>query len=179
MKKILLIVCHCFFLVLLSHGQKDTLEQSISTPDLYLDVIDSVLLESTRSYFCTSSDSCFLNVHDLEWDSVPSVPDSVFQARLAILDAQTPMDLRFRPELASYLKHYTIKRRNQVGRMLSLSNYYFPLFEQKLDEYNIPLELKYLAIVESALNPTAQSRAGAIGLWQFMYHTGKSYNLYT
>ncbi|MEO0405268.1 MAG: hypothetical protein AAF193_10385, partial [Bacteroidota bacterium] len=167
MKKILLIICSCNFFVPM-FGQADSLQTDSIPPlqasqDLYLDAIDSVLLQSTRSYFCTSTDSCFLNIHDMSWDSVPSVPDSVFQERLAILDQQTPMDVRFRPELASYLKHYTTKRKAQVGRMLSLSNYYFPLFEQKLDEYNLPLELRYLPVVESALNPTATSRAGAKG----------------
>jgi len=61
--------------------------------------------------------------------------------------------------------------------MLIMSQFYFPLFEQELDNYNIPLEIKYLAIVESALNPRAKSRVGATGLWQFMYGTGKMYNL--
>ena len=61
--------------------------------------------------------------------------------------------------------------------MLSLSNYYFPIFEQTLDKYDLPLELKYLSIVESALNPNARSKSGARGLWQFMYPTGKQYGL--
>ena len=61
--------------------------------------------------------------------------------------------------------------------MLSLSNYYFPIFEQTLDKYDLPLELKYLSIVESALNPNARSKSGARGLWQFMYPTAKEYGL--
>lgn len=60
---------------------------------------------------------------------------------------------------------------------MSLSHYYFPLFEQEMDNANIPLEMKYLSIVESALNPRARSRVGATGLWQFMYPTGKMYGL--
>ena len=64
-----------------------------------------------------------------------------------------------------------------MERMLTASQFYFPMFEQELDSYNIPLEIKYLAIVESALNPRARSRVGATGLWQFMYSTGKMYKL--
>jgi membrane-bound lytic murein transglycosylase D len=64
-----------------------------------------------------------------------------------------------------------------MGRLMALSDYYFPMFEQALDKYNIPLELKYLAIVESALRPTAESRVGATGLWQFMFSTGKMFGL--
>lgn len=60
---------------------------------------------------------------------------------------------------------------------MHLSTYYFPMFEQELDKHNLPLELKYLAIVESALNPNARSRVGATGLWQFMYPTGKMFGL--
>jgi membrane-bound lytic murein transglycosylase D len=64
-----------------------------------------------------------------------------------------------------------------MGRLMALSDYYFPMFEEALDKHNLPLELKYLAIVESALNPRAKSRVGATGLWQFMFNTGKMYGL--
>ena len=72
---------------------------------------------------------------------------------------------------------YANTYRNHVSRMLGKANYYFPLFESKLDEYDLPLEFKYLAIVESALKPHARSRSAATGLWQFMYATGKIYDL--
>jgi len=72
---------------------------------------------------------------------------------------------------------YAMRKRAQVSKMMALSQIYFPLFEQTLDKYNLPLELKYLAICESALNPVAKSRSGAMGLWQFMYPTGKMYGL--
>ena len=64
-----------------------------------------------------------------------------------------------------------------MGRLMALSDYYFPMFEETLDRHNLPLEMKYLAIVESALNPRAQSRVGATGLWQFMFSTGKMFGL--
>jgi membrane-bound lytic murein transglycosylase D len=77
----------------------------------------------------------------------------------------------------AYIDAYLNKNSNKVARMLGLAELYFPMFEETLDRYDLPLELKYLAIVESALNPNARSRSGAVGLWQFMYRTGKIYNL--
>lgn len=104
---------------------------------------------------------------------VPEFSDSVYASRLRHLDAQTPLELDFNPTVKNYIELYTKKRRSQVMRMLSLAEYYFPMFEATLDKYKMPLELKYLAVVESALNPMARSRVGATGLWQFMYGTGK------
>ncbi len=104
---------------------------------------------------------------------VPTFADSIYAQRLALLDAQTPLELEYNPVVKSYINLYTQKRRKQVMRMLALGEYYFPMFEETLDRYNMPLEIKYLAVVESALNPKARSRVGAKGLWQFMYGTGK------
>jgi membrane-bound lytic murein transglycosylase D len=72
---------------------------------------------------------------------------------------------------------YADRKRSQVAYMLALGDYYFPMFEQMLDKYGLPLELKYLPVIESALNPVAVSRVGATGLWQFMLKTGKGYGL--
>lgn len=114
-----------------------------------------------------------------EWMTSETVefPDSVYEARLKALDAETPFHLAFNEPVKNYIHAYTGKNRIKVGRMLGLAEYYFPLFEEMLDLYDLPLEFKYLAIVESALNPTARSRSGAMGLWQFMYRTGKIYDL--
>ena len=73
----------------------------------------------------------------------------------------------------------SIREKNipKMKRLLSLSDYYFPIFEEILAKYDMPLELKYMSIIESALNPVARSRAGARGLWQFMYKTGRQYGL--
>lgn len=79
-----------------------------------------------------------------------------------------------------YVQHYIdiyAKRKDQIGQMLGLSNYYFPIFEKALKDYNIPQELKYLPIIESSMNPHAVSKVGATGLWQFMFATGKGYGL--
>lgn len=101
--------------------------------------------------------------------------DSVYTRRLHNLPSE--MELSFNSVVKSYIEMYAVRRRDQVGYMLTLGDYYFPMFEQALDRYGLPLELKYLPVIESALNPSAVSRAGATGLWQFMLRTGKGYGL--
>lgn len=110
-------------------------------------------------------------------DSVPRYDDLTYESRLAKIDAASPFDLQYNSVVRGYIEMYTIRKRELVSRMMALSQLYFPMFEEQLDKYNLPLELKYLAICESALNPMAKSRAGAMGLWQFMYPTGKLYGL--
>ena len=97
--------------------------------------------------------------------------------RLDSLNRTTPLNLVFNQAVLQHIKFYLFQRKDQVSRLLALSDYYFPIFEQYLDKNNLPLELKYLPIIESSLNPHARSYAGAVGLWQFMYLTGKEYGL--
>ena len=97
--------------------------------------------------------------------------------RLERLNQKTPFNVAYNPSLENVIKSFLVRKRGLIERMLTVSQFYFPLFEEQLDKYDIPLEMKYLAIVESALNPKARSRVGATGLWQFMYGTGKMYNL--
>lgn len=108
---------------------------------------------------------------------IPSFPDSIYAKRIEELNRNTTMDLVFNKHVKSFIDVYAVQKRSKTERIIGLSDVYFPLFEQTLDKYNMPLELKYLAVVESALNPTAGSWAGAKGLWQFMYATGKQYGL--
>jgi len=118
-----------------------------------------------------------LNIYGFGQDEVPSYPDSVVAARINSLNQETTIELAFNKVIKDYIYLYANKKRDLTARMLGLAELYFPLIEEQLDRYDIPLEMKYLAIVESALNPTAGSRAGAKGLWQFMYGTGKVYGL--
>jgi len=107
--------------------------------------------------------------------SAPVYPDSVYIERIHNL--QSAIDLSYNQIIRNFIHVYTVERREKVEIMLGLKEYYFPIFERVFDEYELPLELKYLAVIESALNPRAVSRAGATGLWQFMYGTGKLYGL--
>ncbi len=108
---------------------------------------------------------------------VPQYSDSVYAARIAVLRRKTAIPLVFNKHVRGFIKLYAIDKRGSTAKILGLTKLYFPLFEEKLDAYNVPSEIKYLAVVESALNPTAVSSAGARGLWQFMYGTGKMYGL--
>ena len=97
--------------------------------------------------------------------------------RLKLLNQKTPFNVVYNPSLENVIKSFLTRKRGLMNRMLTVSQFYFPLFEQEFDNHNIPIEMKYLAIVESALNPKARSRVGATGLWQFMYGTGKEHGL--
>jgi membrane-bound lytic murein transglycosylase D len=106
---------------------------------------------------------------------MPDFPDSMYLARLR--EIPSVVDLTYNRIVKNYINVYTRKRREQMRIMLGLSEYYFPVFEEIFDLYGVPYELKYLSVIESALNPRAVSRAGAVGTWQFMYRTGRHYGL--
>jgi len=114
---------------------------------------------------------------ELNTDGYPVFPDSVLEKRIEALNVESPIELTYNKEVRAFIELYANKKRLLTSKILGLSEIYFPLFEEILDRYNMPLELKYLAVVESALNPRAGSWAGAKGLWQFMYGTGKVYGL--
>jgi len=104
-----------------------------------------------------------------------NLPDSVYIKRLE--NIEQVIDLSYNKVVRNFIQLYTEKKRDLSEVIIGLSDYYFPIFEETLDKYDLPLELKYLAIIESALNPKARSRAGANGLWQFMYGTAKNMKL--
>ncbi|MEH6679571.1 MAG: LysM peptidoglycan-binding domain-containing protein [Sediminicola sp.] len=124
-------------------------------------------------------DSIYDEVANMEIDSVYhfSLDTDTLKMRLELLNQKTPFNIAYNPSLENVIKTFLTRKRGLMERMLTLSQFYFPMFEQELDRQNVPLELKYLAIIESALNPLARSRVGATGLWQFMYGTGKMYDL--
>jgi membrane-bound lytic murein transglycosylase D len=104
-----------------------------------------------------------------------NIPDSIYIQRLQ--DIEQVVDLSYNNVVRNFIKLYTEKKRELSEVIIGLSYYYFPIFEETLDKYDMPLELKYLAIIESALNPMARSRVGANGMWQFMYGTAKNMDL--
>lgn len=147
-------------------------QDSISNPVdsaaiLWMHKIDSLL----ESHYLTKP------IENREYaDSViTDIPDSVFRERLAEMHSAVP--LSYNSRVQAYLNVYVKKSPHRASRFLALSDYYFPLFEQVLAEHDLPYELKYLPVIESALNPNAVSRAGATGLWQIMYRTGKHLGL--
>lgn len=141
------------------------------------DMLDSL---STQKMFETAFSRPVFpknNKYHFAEDSVPRYDDYTFQARLAKLDALSPFDLVYNEHVKGFINLYAVRKRESVSRMMGVAQLYYPMFEEVMDKYNIPLELKHLAVIESALIPYARSRAGATGLWQFMYPTGKMYGL--
>jgi len=124
-------------------------------------------------------DDMYNYVSNLETDSLKerTIDTDVLKERLELLNQKTPFNIAYNPSLERVIQSFLLRKHEFMERMITASQFYFPMFEQELDNYNIPLEIKYLAIVESALNPRAKSRVGATGLWQFMYSTGKMYGL--
>jgi membrane-bound lytic murein transglycosylase D len=99
------------------------------------------------------------------------------KSRLLAMNAKSPFRIEYNQSLENVIKSFLKNRKRSFERLMAISEYYFPMFEEAFAKQNVPLEIKYLAVVESALNPKAVSKMGATGLWQFMYQTGKQYNL--
>ena len=108
-------------------------------------------------------------------DYNPPFPEEVYRERLGRIPAV--MEMPYNSIVQQFIDQYSGRLRRSVSYMLGAGNFYIPIFEEALDYYGLPLELKYLPVIESALEPTAVSRAGAVGLWQFMLATGKRYDL--
>jgi membrane-bound lytic murein transglycosylase D len=102
-------------------------------------------------------------------------PDSVYEKRLSKINSI--ISLPYNNIIRNHINVYTVKQRDKFSAVLGLKDYYFPMIEDVFDSYGLPAELKYMAVIESALNPNAVSRMGATGLWQFMYSTGRMYGL--
>ena len=105
------------------------------------------------------------------------LPTDTLKKRLAEINARTPFNVEYNSSLESVINRYLKRHKSTMEKLMAVSQFYFPMFEERLDKYDIPLEMKYLAIVESALRPRAKSRVGATGLWQFMFATGKMFDL--
>ncbi len=149
----------------------------IRPDDPIVGMLDSLAGLSYFSALDRRTDTNQLRKHNFPSEFVPSYTDSVYQRRIEALDALSPFHFVYNASVRSFINLYARNRRELTERMMGLAELYFPFFEEQLDRHNIPLEMKYLAVVESALNPTARSRVGATGLWQFMFHTGRVYGL--
>ncbi len=146
---------------------------NIAEPEVY----DSLLGRWYEQNVVSSYDEFFKQFIDIDMDGplATDVPDSVYRARMRLI--VSPISLGYNDIIKRYIVSYTTRNAGLVGRILGLSQFYFPMIEEELARHGLPLELRMLPVIESALNPTAVSRAGATGLWQFMLATGKSYGL--
>ena len=187
------------FCYLISFGQEN--EKIVSNHNNQVDGFIEVKKDEYGKDSFNKADSTFIVKIDQEWldwlynlSSLDSIHNSVkkqelkqvdfntlttdtLKSRLAYLNSKSPFNIEYNPGLESVIKSYLKNRRPLIEKMIALSAMYFPMFEEYLDKYNMPLEIKYLAVVESALRPNAKSRVGATGLWQFMYGTGKMFDL--
>lgn len=157
--------------------QKDSLLIAKAEDNMYAANLDEKWLEEL--YSNSLYDTIYSSIADIQFEAVeyPELTTDVLKSRLAHLSSKTPFNIEYHPDLESVIKSYLKNRKETMQRLINLSAFYFPLFERELDIHDLPLEIKYLAIVESALKPRAKSRVGATGLWQFMYPTGKMYGL--
>lgn len=143
--------------------------ESFDLPEAMTSEIDSLLhLYNTKTYLKRDADCNLPNVNK-------TYEPDVYKDRLRRLP--TIMEMPYNNVVQKFIDRYSNELRNAVGIMLGASNFYMPIFEQALETYNLPLELKYLPVIESGLNPKAVSRVGATGLWQFMLATAKNYGL--
>ncbi len=107
----------------------------------------------------------------------PDDKDMLYEFRIAQLNRTSPVQLDYNEEVRKYIDLYTGPRRAEMAGIIGLSKVYFPIFDEMLDRYSLPYELKYLTIVESGLNPLAVSKSGAVGLWQFLLNTSRLFDL--
>lgn len=138
---------------------------------LRLWTIFSLLVLSSFGAFSNNAPSTESDVLDF----APDVSDSIILSRIAQIETDIPVS--FNPKVRRFIDYFTLENRDYTRKMLYRYKEYFPMFEEKLAENDMPLALKYLTIVESGINPTIKSHAGALGLWQFMPYTGKMYKL--
>ena len=143
--------------------------QEIQLPEGMLSETDSLYLDWVSKHYITPTGNCTMGKAN------PNLSDSVYISRLQRIPAI--IEMPYNDIVRKFIDMYAVRLREKVSFMLSANNFYMPIFEEALDLYNLPLELRYLPVIESALNPMATSRQGAVGLWQFMLRTGKAYGL--
>lgn len=144
-------------------------DEEIDVPESMTYEIDSLLRLYHSTAYLKPDTSCHMR------DVNPVFAQDVYKARLKRLP--TLIEMPYNDVVQKFIDIYSGRRRRSVSFMLGAANFYMPVFEQALETYDMPLELKYLPVIESGLNPTAVSRVGATGLWQFMLATGKRYGL--
>lgn len=184
----LLLVSSCFFA-----QESAVVVDTIVKKEVKISFLDSIKATFIKDDMATCVDSLWMqeltsldlynemitDIKTVDTDATVDfeLPTELLKQRLRLLDEKSPFNIEYNVGLENVIKSFLKNRKRGFERLMGLSQFYFPVFEEHLAKNNIPLEIKYLAIVESALNPKAVSRMGATGLWQFMYHTGKQYGL--
>lgn len=174
-------------------SQESTINKTKSVSEIKNTVLDSIKKTFVKDDLAACVDSLWLkeltnvdiynnltaDIQNINFDEKVDyeLPTELLKARLKEMDDKSPFHIEYNQGLENIIKSFLKNRKRSFERLMAISEYYFPLFEEALDKLNVPLEIKYLAVVESALNPKAVSRVGATGLWQFMYQTGKQYGL--
>ncbi len=183
-----------FLLVSFSLFSQETVEKTNAPkPEIKLTYLDSIKKTFVKDDLAACVDSLWLKeltnldiynnlTEDIQTINIDEkvdyeLPTELLKARLQAMDEKSPFHIEYNQGLENIIKSFLKNRKRSFERLMAVSEYYFPLFEEAFDKQNVPLEIKYLAVVESALNPKAVSRVGATGLWQFMYQTGKQYGL--
>ena len=184
-----------FFLVASVHlfSQEAVVNKHFEKVETKLSYLDSIKKTFVRDDLAACVDSLWmkeltnLDLYNTISDNIKNVnidekieyelSTELLKERLAAMDAKSPFNIEYNQGLENIIKSFLKNRKKSFERLMAVSEYYFPMFEEALAKQNVPLEIKYLAVVESALNPKAVSKMGATGLWQFMYQTGKQYGL--
>ncbi len=166
-----------FLVAASSFAQTKDSPKTMLNDDPVLAAIDSMMASGYLESLGFTDNVEELNTNGYAKDSVPVFDSLTYYNRFEALNSNSPFSIVYNSYVKGYVNLYAKRRKRITAKMLGLAPVYFPIFEASLDKYNIPLELKYLPIIESALNPKAKSRVGATGLWQFMYPTGKMFGL--
>ena len=173
---ILLIISN--MLLIQHHGYATNKDTKDSIPPTLKYQRLSQILDSL-SFLIKSQNEGIVTPDNFSSQPYDNTPDLVFEYRMEALNQKTPIQLTYNKTVKHFIDFYLVKNKSLVSKIMGLSEFYFPLFEAELDKNNLPMELKYLPVIESALNPNARSRSGAVGLWQFIYDTGKLLGLKT
>jgi membrane-bound lytic murein transglycosylase D len=143
----------------------------------FVSMVEQTLNAFYEDYANSTNYDSIMKALNYEANEIPQFSDEIYCQRLALMDNMSPFEFRCNTASLSIVKYFVANRRNFARVVLGRSAIYFDMFEEMLAKYDMPIELKYLAVIESGLRPQVKSRAGALGLWQFMYRTGLYYGL--
>ncbi len=146
-------------------------------PEAFINTVEQSLKFFYNDYINDNKYDSIINALNYEPNQTPTFSDEVYCERLAKMNQMTTFHFDCNPVTLSMIRFFTTQRRAYGRIVLGRSTLYFDMFKEKLNEYGLPIELRYLAVIESGLRPQVKSRAGALGLWQFMYKTGLYYGL--